>query len=109
MKWFLFISFLALVLIASISSQACPPNQRYLECGTCDQICDREPRGCAAVCREPGCYCQRGYLRANPSNSSECVLPSNCPGYPLCSIQSFINTLTPSVLILGQLYLHFLG
>ncbi|KAF8792493.1 Chymotrypsin-elastase inhibitor ixodidin like protein [Argiope bruennichi] len=70
----------------AINGKKCPRNQKYLTCGGCDQVCNKEPIFCAAVCGPPGCYCLQGYYRENPSNQSACVSRSNCPAQPQCRI-----------------------
>ncbi|XP_015111868.1 chymotrypsin inhibitor [Diachasma alloeum] len=67
----------AIVGIAGISAQECPPGEFFNPCGSCFPTCP-EPviEGCTAVCRQR-CYCNEGLIRL--THNGPCVQPSECP------------------------------
>ncbi|XP_018579622.2 chymotrypsin-elastase inhibitor ixodidin isoform X2 [Anoplophora glabripennis] len=75
---FIYIALLLTVMIAysSAAARCRDPNETYLECTPCAAInCgDTPPEVCVAACLNPGCFCNKGYLRKN----GKCVPESQC-------------------------------
>ncbi|XP_018579624.1 serine protease inhibitor 1 isoform X4 [Anoplophora glabripennis] len=75
---FIYIALLLTVMIAysSAAGKCSGPNERFYECQPCAAInCgDTAPGACIAVCRNPGCYCNTGFLR----KKGRCVRKNQC-------------------------------
>ncbi|XP_023310733.1 chymotrypsin/elastase isoinhibitor 1-like isoform X2 [Anoplophora glabripennis] len=75
MKRLYFVVLLTAV-VAVASAIECGPNEVYLLCQPCAAIScgDVAPEACIALCRNPGCYCDTGYLRKD----GVCVPEDGC-------------------------------
>ncbi|XP_077288590.1 zonadhesin-like [Arctopsyche grandis] len=69
---------------ACVLPSTCPPvctgsNEVFSMCGNdgCQRDCTRlDITGCIAICSNPGCICDTGFVR---NSAGACVLPSTCP------------------------------
>ncbi|XP_018579625.1 chymotrypsin/elastase isoinhibitor 1-like isoform X1 [Anoplophora glabripennis] len=73
---FILLTCLLSSLIFALTNAECGPNEVYLLCQPCAAIScgDVAPEACIALCRNPGCYCDTGYLRKD----GVCVPEDGC-------------------------------
>ena len=56
----------------------CGVNEIFRECSSCEGTCDNQFPICAAVCQEPKCQCQPGFVRRN----GMCIPVESCNAKP---------------------------
>uniref|UniRef100_A0A1I8AQE3 TIL domain-containing protein n=1 Tax=Steinernema glaseri TaxID=37863 RepID=A0A1I8AQE3_9BILA len=54
----------------------CPENERFLQCGYCQNTCEKPNKGCVKMCvGPPGCYCVYPFVL----DAGKCIHQSQCP------------------------------
>uniref|UniRef100_A0A1I8A875 TIL domain-containing protein n=1 Tax=Steinernema glaseri TaxID=37863 RepID=A0A1I8A875_9BILA len=65
------------ISLHNLSIAACPKNEIWMNCGTCEGTCDKPLQVCTRECKKPGCYCPTGagFVR---NASGDCIHLTEC-------------------------------